>query len=343
MKNSTAVKNVIQFNTVDDKNVWSCLSTFLSRAGQNSENTRMTYERAIRDFFIVMRNKDLEKLVESDLLFTKPQIETYQVNLKKQYKGTTVNNRMSALKKAYYKLEEYGFDVKSSWFDVERYDEHEKESYDSMTLAEVKEAVELVRGTRKGTEKSLFLEMAFATAFRKESLKNVTFADIYKHGDDWIVETIGKGNKKDSKKISDDLYDRVKEFKEESGRKDNEKIFVLTNKTIRGMMDYIRENIDFGRRNIVFHSLKKASINEVALKTGYDLKAMQAQGNHSNIATTLNFYMAEKNLDDMTVVDMNYNPPVEKFEDMSKEELLKMLRSAPRDVQVKLLKQEGVI
>lgn len=339
MMNAT---NIIQFNTTEDKNVWNCMTTFLTRTSQNSENTRKTYERAIRDFFLVMRNKELEGLVESDLIFTKSQIETYQVRLKEEFKGTTVNNRMSALKRVYRKLEDYGFDVKSSWFELDRYSEHEKESYDPMTYDEVMETLKIIKNTRKGEEKSLFIELAFTTAFRKESLRNVRMKDFRQYKDEWVIEILGKGNKKDTKKVSDDLYNRIFEFVKMENKTQEDKIFSLTNKTINGMMRYIRENIDFGEKKVTFHSFKKASIEEVALRTGYDLKAMQAQGNHASINTTLDYYMANKKIDDMTVVDINYVPPVEKFEDMSKEELISMLMNAPRDIQVKLLKQEGI-
>ena len=335
--------NVIQFNSAQDKNVWTCISTFFSRIEQNSKNTRVSYERSVRDFFEVTRGKSLEQLTEADLIFTKAEVERYQTRIKEQYKGTTVNNKMSAIKKVYSKLEDNEFDVRASWFDVDRYSEHEKVGYDPMTFEEVVKAVELVSGTRKGTEKALFIEMAFATGFRKESLKKVRFVDIYEHKGDWVIETLDKGNKKNFSKLSDELYDKIKKFQEEERKSKNDAIFQLTNKTIRGMMDYVRENIDFGRRNITFHSLKKASIEEVAIKTGYDLKAMQAQGNHSNIATTLNHYMSKKSVEDMIVVDLNYAPPVKEFEDMSKDELVEMLKKAPRDIQVKLLKQEGLI
>jgi len=335
-------KNVVQFNTVEDKNVWTCISTFLTRVGQNSKNTRQTYEKAVRDFFRIMRNKELESLVEADLIFTKSQVETYQVNLKEQFKGSTVNNRMSALKKVYKKLEDYGFDVSPSWFELDRYSEHETESYDAMTFEEVQKSIEVVRSTRKGEEKSLFLEMAFTTAFRKESLKSVKLSDFYQYKGEWAVKTIGKGNKRDDKKVSTDLYTRIKLFVEKEGKSKDSPVFSLTNKTISGMMKYIKSEIDFGDRNITFHSFKKSSIEEKALQTNYDLKAMQAQGNHSNISTTLNHYMSSKKLDDMTAIDINYNPPVEKFNDMSKEELVNMLMNAPRDIQVKLLRQEGI-
>lgn len=340
MMNNTA--KVIQLNVEDDKNVWGCLDTFLTRVGQNSKNTRNTYERAIRDFFMDMRGKKIEDLVEKDLIFTKNQVESYQVRLKEKFKGTTVNTKMSALKKTYMKFEDYGFDVRATWFDVDRYSEHEKESYDSMTFDEVMKAIELIKETRKGEEKALFIEVAFVTAFRKESLKTISMNSIYKHNDgEYVVEVIDKGNKKSKNKISKDLYERLYSFAKSEGKGLDESIFVLTNKTIRGMMDHIRENIDFGKRRIVFHSLKKASIEEVALQTGYDLKAMQAQGHHASVQTTLDHYMTKKTVDDMQAVDMYSEAPVEEFELMSKEELVEMLNNAPRDIQIKLLRQEG--
>lgn len=336
-----AQTNIVQLNPVDDKNVWTYLTTFLDRTGQNSINTKKAYERAIRDFFLKMRNKDIEHINEKDLVFTKAQVETYQVSLRNKYKSTTVNARMSALKRTYSKLEDYGFDVNPSWFDVDRYDEHDKKKYDAMTMEEVRKVIDFIKTTRKGTEKSMFIEMAFVTAFRKESIRKLTFNDIYNHDGDWVVETIDKGNKKSHSKISTDFYNRIMEFKEDKKKANSDRIFKLTNKTINRMMNVIRDEIDFGQRNIVFHSLKKASIEEVALRTGNDLKAMQAQGHHASINTTLEHYMSDKKIEDMTAVDMYYEAPVEKFEEMSKDELLDMLKNANRDIQIKLLKQEG--
>lgn len=327
-------QNVIQFNTHDDKNVWNCINTFLNRTEQNSKNTRGTYERAIRNFFKTMRNKELEDLVEEDLIFTKPQIETYQTNLKNQYKSATVNNRISALKKCYMKLEDYGFDVKPSWFDLDRYSEHDKESYDALTHQEVIDIINLVSTTRKGFEKALLVRVAYSTAFRRTSILNLKWTDIINRNGQWYLKALDKGNKWDYKKISDDLYHELMKQKELVV---GEKIFQLTPKTVNRMMNYIRENMDFGERNITFHSFKKSSIKEVALLTNYDLKAMQRQGNHSNVTTTLNDYMAEKDLDELVIVDTNYNIPLEKFDEMSKEELVDMIKKADRNTQIKLL------
>lgn len=327
-------EKIIQFNTVDDKNVWSCISTFFNRIEQNSANTKATYERAIREFFKIMRNKELENLVESDLIFTKPQIERYQTNLRNKYKGSTVNNKMSAIRKCYTKLEDYGFDVNPSWFSLERYSEHDTESYDAMTHQEVIQAINLVSSTRKGFEKGLMIRVAYATAFRKTAIQNLKWTDITERDGQWFLKALDKGNKWDYKKISDDLYDEImKQRKLIKG----DKIFELTDRTINRMMNYIRENMDFGDRNIVFHSFKKSSIKEVALLTNWDIKAMQRHGNHRDATTMLNFYMEETSLDDLVVVDTDYHVPLDKLDSLSKDELLELIKKTDRNTQIKLL------
>src|SRR5690606_40372566 len=65
-------------------------------------------------------------------------------------------------------------------------------------------------------------------------------------------------------------------------------------------------------------------------------KAMQRHGNHANVTTTLNDYMEEKSLDDLIIVDTNHHVPVEKFDELSKDELLKLIKNADRNIQVKL-------
>lgn len=333
--------NVVQLNPNNGgKHVYSTILTFLKRKGQDSDNTKETYERAIRDFFRTMRGKELEELFEEDLIFTKSQTRSYQVALKEQYKGTTVNNAITAIKECYKELEDDGFAVSSSWFNLDRYDGHDKESYDTLTHEEVLNIIELVSKTRKGKEKSLLVRLAYATAFRKESLLTMKWNQIIEIDGQWYAKVLGKGNQISHKKISDDLYSALMEFKAETGR---EKIFQLTDKTVQKMMNYIREKMDFGDRRIVFHSLKKASINEVNIITGGDLKAMQHHGDHRNVSTTLNDYMAKKKLEDLVTVDVNTKIPLEAFNELSKGDLIGLINSMDRNTQIKMLKKMGVM
>jgi site-specific recombinase XerD len=332
--------NVVQLNNNEAKNVWSTIHTYLLRKGQDSENTRKTYERAIRDFFKTMRNKELEELLEEDLVFTKEQAERYQVSLKEHYKGTTVNNSITAIKECYEKLEDNGFNVKASWFKLDRYDEHDKVSYGSLTHDEVCKIIELVSDTRKGYEKALLVRLAYATAFRKESLLQAKWTDIINIDGQWYMKVLGKGNKWSHKKLTTELYDELMEHKE---RMSGEKIFELTDKTVSKMMNYIRENMDFGDRKIVFHSLKKASLNEINIITGGDLKAIQAHGDHADIRTTLNDYLDKKKIEDLIAVDVNAHVPIEKFDELSKDELVSLLKGMDRNTQIKLLQKLGAM
>lgn len=331
--------NVVQFNSQNDDNVYGTIRTFLLRKGQDSENTKNTYERAIRDFFKTMRNKDIEDLTPEDLIFTKKQIEAYQVALKEQYKGKTVNLAITSIRECYRRLEDDGFPVSTSWFNLERYDEHDSEKYGTLSYEEVVKIIELLSKTRKGQEKALLIRVAYATAFRKESILSMTPRQITNIDGQWYVWVRGKGNKLSYKKLSDDLYNTLMKHITDNNIQQDEKIFKLTHKTVNKMMNYIRENLDFGDRRIVFHSFKKASLNAVNQLSGGDLKAIQAHGDHADIKTTLNDYIAEKTREELIQVDINDKLPVEKFDELSRDELLSLVKSVDRATTIKLLRK----
>jgi integrase len=153
------------------------------------------------------------------------------------------------------------------------------------------------------------------------------------------VKVLGKGNKWDSKKISNELY---AEIMERCAEAEGDKIFTLTDKTVNKMMEYIRSHIDFGERKITFHSLKKSSIEEVRLITSNDVNAMQQHAGHSDPSVTLRSYVANKKLDDLVMVDINQHIPVEAFEHLTHEQLLSLVLSMDRNTQIKMLQKMGV-
>jgi integrase len=331
--------NVYQLNNREENlNVYGTIHTFLTRKGQNSQNTKDTYERAIRDFFRTMRNKELEMLVPEDLIFTKKQIKAYQVALKEKYKGSTVNNAITAIRECYIRLHDDGFNVDYNWFNLERYDEHDTEKYDTLTYDEVKMCIALVSKTRKGNEKALLIRLAYATAFRISSLLSMKWNQIINIDGVWYAKVVGKGNKLSHKKLSPELYKALMEHKENSK---GDKIFELTKKTVDKMMKFLRENMDFGERKIVFHSFKKASLNEVNILSGGDLKLIQAHGDHADIKTTFNDYIAKKQLEELIIVDIEAEIPINEFDSMTKLELVDLIKNMDRVTQIKLLQKTG--
>lgn len=329
------------FLNTGEKNVYASIKTFIERKAQSSSNTAETYLRHYRDFFQTMRGKSLEQLTEQDLIFTKQEIESYQVALRKKYKANTVNNTISALKSLYSKLKDYGFQVDPDWFSLERYKDFDKEPYDVLTHEEVIQIVELLGKTRKGFEKQLLVKVAYATAFRLNAILELKWSDLKQINGFWTLQALDKGQKRDIKKISDNLYQDLMKHKEQSG---GEYIFKLTKKTVNKMMKYIRENMDFRDRTITFHSFKKASITQVGVLTNGDVKAMQRHGNHSTAKTTMDNYVKEADLEDMVVVDVNHQIDLSVFDDMSKEDLVNLIKSMDRTTQIKILsKVQGLL
>lgn len=325
---------IVEIGTYQD-NVFKAITSFLESIGVESDNTRITYESAIRDFFMKTRNKKIEYLNVHDLEFNYLEVETYRNSLLNQYKNATINTKMTAVKKMYDKLTKYGIEVNATAFDIRKLKEHDTESYGTMTVEEVNKAIEVVSSTRNGYEKALLIELAFATALRKTVLLELEWDSIYIQNDMYIVKTLGKGNKWSFKRIEKELYDKLMDYKAEVKRK---KVFALSSSAVQRMMNLITSKIDFGNRNITFHSFKKASIEEIGLLTNYDLKAMQRHGDHSDISTTLNVYVAQKEIEDMVTVSKDVKElDFSVLEHLTKEELIDIIKSSDRVTQVKLL------
>jgi len=326
--------NFISLDREKGNSVADSFSLFLKRKNQDSENTKKTYERAVRDFFYTMRNKEVEDLSPDEIIFSRGEIEAYVIQLRDKFKTKTVNVVISALKEFYKRLRQDNIISDISFFDVKGYKEHDSEKYDSLTHEEVQEIISIVSKTRLGHSKALLVRLAYATAFRKESLLELTWDDIKTYDGVHFVKTIGKGNKESFKKLSDSLYEELMKEKEKS--KTN-KIIPISSKTVQRMMDYIKENMDFGDRNIVFHSFKKASIKEVALLTGGDIKAMQLHGDHANAQTMVDYYLDEKKKEDLVTVDIEDNLDFSKLEALSHKELLDLILKMDRTTKTKIL------
>lgn len=289
---------------IQTKSVYSYVKSFLDSVSLESENTRNTYQIAISDFFGFVKGKDIRFLQETDLNINLLDVEQYQAHLLRKYKRSTVNVKITAVRMLFEKLENYGFDVNKNVFNVKKVKEHDVEHYGSLTWREINQIVDFLSTQNNGLQKQLLVKLAFSTAFRKDSLLSLTWNDFTVKEGFVIVECVGKGNILDTKKITLELYNELVQLKAENST-DNDTVFSLSSSGVQRMMNNINNEFNFGKRHITFHSFKKSSIEEVARLTNYDLKAMQRQGNHASVTTTLNSYMKNKDLDDLVVVDTN--------------------------------------
>lgn len=328
-------------NSMEDKSVNYFIDSFLSQKGVNSANTEATYRTAVSEFFQIMADKSLDEIRATDLEYSVMDIEQYQRELAKSRKNSTVNTKLTAVKQCFEKLYSYGFkNIDLSSFNVSRLREYDTRSHDHISLEELKTAIEIVKGTQKGDIKALMLEVAFVTGFRKQSMMDLKWEDISweesinKH----VIKTLGKGQKWDYKKISLDVYERLSETRPQNSTRED-RIFSLSDKTIQRMFNLINEEMDFGDRKISFHSLKKGSIEEVGILTGYDLQSMQRQGNHANIATTLNIYAKSRDLKDMVMIDLTEEEDYSDIEKLNKRELIKLIKTLDRKTKNDILEK----
>lgn len=328
------VQQVIDISDYQN-NVYKAICSFLDSVGVESVNTKTTYETAIRDFFRNTRNKEIEFLTEDDLNFTYYEVEIYRNSLVENYKNSTINTKMVAVKRMFDKFARYEINVNTSAFDLQKLREYDTESYDMMTVEEVNRCMDIILPTRNGYAKSLLIKVAFSTALRKTVLLNLKWDNIIVNGDNYLIKTLGKGNKWSLKKIDKDLYTELMEYKAEVG---GEKVFNFSASTVQRMMDKINSEIDFGDRNITFHSFKKASIEEMGVQTNYDVKAMQRHGDHSDASTTMNIYLAQKNIENMPTISTDIKEvDLSPLNRLTKDELIDILSKVDREVQIKIL------
>lgn len=327
--------NVLSIVPQPDCEVYNAIQSFLESAGVESNNTKTTYETAIKDFFKTTRSKSLYELSRNDLKFTYMDVEKYRNGLIGTLKNASINIKMIAIKKLFDKLVKYEIISDSKPFEMHKLKEYDVKSYDSMSIEEVRKCVDVVEASKNGFEKGLLIRLAFATGFRKHALMTLKFSNITILDGQPIIKVLDKGNKWSTKKLDDKLYKEITTYKESVSR-DN--IFSLSNTTVQRMMNLINEKIDFGDRYITFHSFKKASIEEVAVQTNYDIKAMQYQGNHADVTTTLNVYLSKKKMDDMPIVSLNNNKPdLSSLKDLTKNDLYDIIVKLDRQTQIQVL------
>lgn len=321
------------------KTIYSTIENFINKKALNSINTAKAYESDIRQFFMTVKNKHIEKLLEEDLQTDIDEVEYYQTRLAtdlndgKPYGSSTIERKIGVLRSLYSKLEAK-YDVKEAWFKVDKI-KGESKSWGVVSWDEVEKMIEFVRDTRKGNIKASLIETAVITSFRQNELLELEWSNLKQIDGVWVLEVtyqVGKGRKSNMKPINDDLYERLISLK-----KDNNKIFDISKKAVGNMMIKMREELGLDD-DITFHSLKKCGINEVYELTNGDIMAVAEQGNHSNFDTAYKHYMnKKKNYSQMACLKIGQKVDLSPLEELSKEDLLELISNSSRSAQMEII------
>ncbi|WP_339304550.1 site-specific integrase [Paenibacillus sp. FSL L8-0435] len=277
--------NVIQLYS---RRVYEDIMTFIGKF--ESKHTQKNYERSIRNFFLWLHNvnKDIEHLTVDDLKVRNADMLRYQKYLKDHeadYTHITINSHIAPIQSLYEYLETNEYPINSKHTKISMLSD-DTEITGSLYLNEAEEMARLFLQDRKlGQEKYALIRTAYTTSFRKSSLLSLKWSDIKKNplAENYLVTTIGKGNKRHTMPISVDLYNELLKIKGQKyyHKYKDDKIFHLSPNTIQTMMNNIKKKMGIlPERNIKFHSLRN-----VAASFG-TIEEAKKHLNHSNISTT---------------------------------------------------------
>lgn len=303
-----------------EKNVYEDYLIWLSNL---SDNTQIAYSRHLTQFFMWYKSKTIEELVPSDVYIENTHMILYRNAIKKSsndYSNSTINAMVDAVKSFYSFLETNSYEVKAAWVALDPLHANVKHA-GAITMDEAEEMARLASFTQKGFEKSVLIELAYTTSFRKESLLELTMKDFKEnHIDKSIIEVsvIGKGDLKHTVFIRKPLFNKVKEVYNSHNK---ETIFSISPTTVQSMMNSLRKKMNIApERNVVFHSLRGV------MATFGSLDEAQAHYNHSSEETTRKFYRRiNSNFSNSLSLRIDQKVEKEDFENMSKEELVEML------------------
>lgn len=286
-----------EFNIVGlhNNSVYKDIQIYFNKLSNKSKNTRIAYERHIKQFFMWMCNKKLEQLTIEDLKVRNARVEEYQQHLinNLDLENSSVNSMLGAIVGLYTFLErqddyrETGVSSKS--VELDRLQEN-SESYGHYHYGEAQlVANEALNQKHKPYEKYLIFKFAYTTSLRQSTILDVTWSDIKFNKEEnlYVISVIGKGNIAHKVSISVNFYNELLLIKDEKyyDKHNDNKLFHLTPKTIRTTLNDIKNKLGIeDERNIVFHSFRS-----VASLYG-TLEELKQQLNHSNINTTMKHY-----------------------------------------------------
>lgn len=337
------------------KDVPQGIKNFLRRKGVESKNTLEAYTKDINDFFMAMHMKEIDELTVYDLIFEREDIETYQTFLKNEnYNGASVNRKVATIRSLfnhfqsnnyfYYNTEGRKVMITGNMFtDLDNLSTNDSEGSGMLYDNEVKMMLEKAKSLPNGVEKSLALELLSVTSFRVDSIVKLKFSNFRNEKGTWIIRIVEK-QKVNEKPIRTDLYERIvnENNKRQDLMYDNDKVFSFkSTKTIDRTVDELVKLCGIEvERKITPHSFKKYGMYEVFLITNGNFEEVANQGNHSSYETSQKYYLQfRKDFSAMPCLMIGQEIDFTKFEEMSKEDILNLIKNSSRGVQFQLLSQ----
>lgn len=315
-----------------DNKLYDDIMIFLNEMGVESEHTRKAYETDIRQFFKLIKGKELEHLTLEDVQLRKNDVEKFkQILLDNGLARSTINRKISAIRSLLENLKANEWDVKTAFFKNIKWLKTQDDRYGVLDVHEVWEMARLAREKEREYKevKYYFILFALDTCLRKQAILQLKWSDFEEVEDGVIVHAIDKGNKEFRQKISKEFYNDLLSIKKEG----EERVFPISVDAIDNMVCRLKKIMNIPKeRNITFHSIRKAGVTFQYRITGDLTQAMKAAG-HSNPIVTMR-YLDLRDYGVTGAVSFGNKIDEELYKKVTHEELIKAIESCPKDIQL---------
>lgn len=320
---------------IGNKNVYHVIRTFLDSFAKESPNTAEAYERDIKLFFEVAKNKkDIKELSMDDIKLELPDLTSYQTLLQNsgKYKNSSIRRKIEAVRSLYNFFKASDFDVNPFVFKSLKKLRKDTKNIDIISPDEAKVLKKLaLKEKHDGFEKSVLIDLAASTSIRKDAILEVKYEHIVPHPTKQDVFLIDNDELFDKgemvyKEIHKEMYQRLIALKSDK-QKDGD-IFTVSYHTLTPMIKRLYKQAGFDtRRDVSWHSLRKTGSMLVDELTNGDMTAITAQGGWSSPEVAYDAYIGKQRKFNMAGVAWFEDIDEEIFDKLTRNEMLVLLKS----------------
>ncbi|MCL1700751.1 site-specific integrase [Lysinibacillus sp. Bpr_S20] len=325
-------QNAVQMVTYIGDHINDFLNEYKKKSESSFKNYRSSLNKIFKDLirkneYKYISKEDIENLTVSTLKdYFNGLHDELNEDDEPKYKNATINRHISVIKELIRYLRNW--DIIS--YDLEKLNlvkslPDTREEIEMIPFDLAMEYADYFAKEEQGLEKSLIIKLATETALRASELLTVDWSNFTEVEDGVILKSNGynkgKGNKEWIDKIDKELYEELLQLKE-IGNAD--KLFNLTYKQLRGMMDRGNNLLNKTGIDYSFHSFKKLAVTMCYLNNGNCIDTAMKKARHSNVNTTMR-YLRLTNLNVTGIISAKMNTSEELYKTVSHELLLECL------------------